>query len=287
MTYNFPLDVPLTLVTPHRVINYPVWGGNINGYLFMRGVPRALVLHTPEEEADENEQTPLYFATIGVRRSTHYYADNDGDLYQMVSDKDAAWGQGTHAGNRTWKGRLAGYPTWNPGHLNNNLITLGLEIEGRAATIGSTITPEQFETVAKWIAYKCWQYEIPCDYAHVVRHSDLAADKTDPGSLPVDALIRRARDLMQFGSTDATDHALPEVTPPETEEEVIESTETTFELEQRLRLAWHRGRVWGQEFTVGNIAETETVEAFRLRLQARAVAITDRLVNEQIEDLLP
>jgi hypothetical protein len=133
-----------------------------------------------------------------------------------VSDKDAAWGQGTHAGNRVWKGEKGAWAPWNKTGRSNNQLSLGIEIEGRADTIDETITDAQFETVAKWIAYKAWQYSIPIDTDHVVRHSDLASDKSDPGMLPYTSILNRAR-LLLGGYAITTP---PTVVPPETDPSV-------------------------------------------------------------------
>ena len=197
MAYAFALDVPEDLVAPARMIYAPAFEGNLGGY-GRPNVPRALVLHTPEEDADQNEVTPRWFADPRARASTHYYADDDGDLYQMVADRDCAWAQGTHAGNRHWKGRAGALPPWNEG-VNNNCRALSIEIEGRAASIGRTLTEAQRRTVVRWIAHQSEQYGIPLDREHVVGHEELALDKRDPGialgGFPIDALISEARVL--------------------------------------------------------------------------------------------
>jgi hypothetical protein len=276
--YNFALDVPRTLVTPYVVRLHPVWGGNINGYTTRMQKPRALVVHTPEEEADQTEQTPLYFARWGVYRSTHYYGDNDGDLYQMVSDLDAAWGQGTDDRNRVWKGRKGGYPPWNTGGISNNLITLGYETEGFAATLGSTMTRAQFTTLARWIAYKCWQYDIPCDRTHVVGHYELASDKTDPGTLPLDEVVLAAKMLMQGGSVDDVLFNIASRPAPE----VVTSS---FNLADLLQLAWQRGYTSGQnetrDFVLNLFDESETTLIDMRTPQA------NHDIWPQIEDLMP
>jgi len=197
MTYDFELDVPADLVTPHQVIKAPAFEGNLGGY-GRPNVPRALVLHTPEEDADQNEVTPRWFADPRARASTHYYADDDGDLYQMVADVDCAWAQGTHSGNRHWKGRASALPPWNEG-VNNNCRALSIEIEGRAASIGRTLAPSQRRTVVRWLARKSAQYDIPLDRDHVVGHEELATNKRDPGialgTFPIGRLIAEARAL--------------------------------------------------------------------------------------------
>ena len=194
MTYDFPLDIPEDLVAPHHVRKVAAFGGNLGGY-GRPNVPRALVLHTPEEDADDIEVTPRWFRDPRARASTHYYADSDGDLYQVVADADCAWAQGTHVGNRHWKGERGALPPWNEG-VTNNCRALSIEIEGRAATIGETLSEAQRRTVVRWLAYKSGQYDIPLDRTHVVGHEELATDKRDPGialgTFPIDELILEA-----------------------------------------------------------------------------------------------
>jgi N-acetylmuramoyl-L-alanine amidase-like protein len=194
MSYDFEPDVPDDLVFPRRVLKVAAFEGNLGGY-GRPNVPRALVLHTPEEDADGIEVTPRWFQDPRARASTHYYADSDGDLYQMVSDADCAWAQGTHAGNRHWKGERGTLPPWNEG-VTNNCRALSIEIEGRAATIGETLSEAQHRTVVRWLAHKSRQYDIPLDRTHVVGHEELATDKRDPGialgTFPLDELIAEA-----------------------------------------------------------------------------------------------
>ena len=274
MTYNFFLDVPNTLLDGSnggrsRVIKMPAFEGNLGGYGRVNE-PRALVLHTPEEDADGVEVTPKWFRDPRAQASTHYYADNDGDLIQMVAETDCAWAQGTHAGNRTWKGKLGFYAPWNQEGLSNNVLALSIEIEGRAATIDQTITPAQFETVARWIAYECDKWDIPVDDDHVVRHSDLATDRSDPGTLRVDLLIKRARVLLRLDDVE--------------EEEVIESTEAISEEEMltRFRLAWRRGRDASVENLMMGINQ-----GLQDAVRGQLAVHTDDFVYDEISDLLP
>lgn len=194
MSYDFALEIPEDLAAPHHVRKVAAFEGNLGGYGRVN-VPRALVLHTPEEDADGIEVTPSWFQDPRARASTHYYADSDGDLYQMVADADCAWAQGTHAGNRHWKGERGALPPWNEG-VTNNCRALSIEIEGRAGTIGETLSEAQRRTVVRWLAYKSRQYEIPLDRTHVVGHEELATDKRDPGialgTFPIDELIAEA-----------------------------------------------------------------------------------------------
>ena len=193
MVYDFTVDVPRELVAPAAVIKFPAHGANLGGYGGARPEWRALVLHTPEEPKDDWESTPNWFANPQSQNSTHYYADSDGDLYQMVSEDDAAWAQGTHAGNAHWKGNPVILPPWNEG-VNNNLRALSIEIEGYAHNF--EWTDAQRRTVLRWIVNRSQEHGIPLDRDHICGHEELATTKRDPGiaygTFDIDKLVQDA-----------------------------------------------------------------------------------------------
>lgn len=192
------------LIAPAEVIVAPAHSSNYGQY-GRKNAPKALVLHTPEEAADDNEVTPRWFQNPDANASTHYYADSDGDLYQMVPDDEGAWAQNVTNSQRMWKGDAGANPPWSDG--NHNLNALSIEIEGFAHRF--EWTPEQFRTVATWIAYKCDEYGIPMDRTHICGHEELASHKRDPGigygTFDIDALIAEAKKLAES----ATPHKKP------------------------------------------------------------------------------
>lgn len=161
--------------------------------------PVALVFHTPEEPADANEVTPRWFADPRAKASTHYYADNDGDLYQMVRERDCAWAQGVRSRQRGSLRPNAVLPRpawWLAEKISYNCQALSIEIEGFAASIGRTflVGGPQFRTVVAWAAFEARRHHIPVDRAHFVGHAELATDKSDPGpAFPWDALLTAVR----------------------------------------------------------------------------------------------
>ena len=160
-----------------------------------RGAKRrhvAIAYHTPEEDFDSIEVTPRVFQDPKHQASTGYYADSDGDLYQMVRDRDFAWGQGT----RDWNTVKPRPGWWRPEYVSYNTCMLSIEIEGRARDIGETFTPgsRQFQTVAAWAAHVCRRYGIPVDREHHVGHSQLSTTRGDPGpAFPWPALLAEIR----------------------------------------------------------------------------------------------
>ena len=161
------------------------------------GAPRryvAICYHTPEEDWDNNEVTPAWFENPQANASTHYYADSDGDLYQMVRDADFAWAQGVRRSDLI----LPRPSWWRDQYVSYNTCMLSIEIEGYAHDIGNTFTPgsRQFESVAAWSAYVCTKYHIAIDREHHVGHSELTRRKSDPGvNFPWQALLSRVREL--------------------------------------------------------------------------------------------
>jgi N-acetyl-anhydromuramyl-L-alanine amidase AmpD len=225
MAYTFDLDVPSDLVAPAQVIRYAAFEGNLGGY-GRSNEPKALVLHTPEEDADNNEITPRWFADPRAKASTHYYADDDGDLYQMVADRDCAWAQGTKAQTRHWKGATHINPPWGWG-VSNNCRALSIEIEGRAASF--EWTPEQRRTVLLWIVNRAAAYDIPLDRDHIVGHEELATNKRDPGiaygTFDIDELVADARSLAKIEPSNA-------LTALYTAREAIQRAIVTLEAQQ-------------------------------------------------------
>ena len=154
----------------------------------------AICYHTPEEPWDNHEVTPAWFADPRANASTHYYADSDGDLYQMVCDEDFAWAQGVRRKDLI----LPRPPWWRDEFVSYNACMLSIEIEGYARQIGETFTPgsRQFEAVSAWSAFVCRKYAIPIDRTHHVGHSELTHLKSDPGSdFPWSALLERVAQL--------------------------------------------------------------------------------------------
>lgn len=154
----------------------------------------ALCYHTPEEPWDNNEITPLWFEDPRANASTNYYADSDGDLYQMVRDEDFAWAQGVRRQDLV----LPRPSWWRDEYVSYNVCMLSIEIEGYAREIGETFVrgSRQFETVAAWSAHVCRKYDVPIARSHHVGHSELTRLKTDPGrDFPWHALLDRVREL--------------------------------------------------------------------------------------------
>lgn len=149
----------------------------------------AICLHTPEEDVDDVEVTPWWFQQPNVGASTDFYVDSDGDLYQMVGLQHFAWAQGVKK-----RHLLLPRPVWwQDKFVSYNACVVSIEIEGRAASIGRTLTPEtaQWTALVKLINHICGKYHIPRTRQYIVGHQELSSVKRDPGvQFPWQELMR-------------------------------------------------------------------------------------------------
>lgn len=155
-------------------------------------VPKGIVLHTPEEKADGYPGTPVWFAQPhpGAEGSTHYFVSYHGFMYQCVRESVAAIANGVIG---------KPYPLWaNPGQSLNRQST-NIEIEGYAATIGQTMPrgSGQWKALIDWIVFECRKWNIPCDRAHIIGHYEVSNNRSDPGTLNINAVVQDAQAGLQ------------------------------------------------------------------------------------------
>ncbi|WP_329130900.1 N-acetylmuramoyl-L-alanine amidase [Streptomyces sp. NBC_01476] len=85
--------------------------------------------------------------------SAHYVIRaSDGQVTQMVADKDTAW----HAGNKTV-----------------NMHSIGVEHEGYAIKAGSWYSETEYSSSALLVRWLCATYGIPRDREHIIGHDDV------------------------------------------------------------------------------------------------------------------
>lgn len=154
--------------------------------------PKGIVLHTPEEPADHYPGTPIWFSQYhpGQEGSTHYFVSYYGFMYQCVRENVAAIANGVL--NKP-------YPTWANKNISLNRQTTNIEIEGYAATIGATMPrgSAQWKALVDWIVFECKKWNIPCDRAHIIGHYQVASNRSDPGTLNIDAVVQDAQAQME------------------------------------------------------------------------------------------
>jgi len=183
---TFAADFPGAIVVPAEADN--VYSPTGHGGVPNR--PRAFVLHTPEEPADDYPGTPKWFQQYHPERrgSTHYFVSWTGDVYQCVPESWGAIANGFNPGNPQ---RLS-YPSW-AGGFSLNWQTLSVEIEGYAHNIHNTmiVGGPQWQALLRLIRHRCGAWGIPLDREHIPGHYQLSVDRTDPGAkFPWDALMR-------------------------------------------------------------------------------------------------
>lgn len=111
--------------------------------------------------------------------SAHYGIEN-GNVHQYVYERDTAF----HAGVGTMNAR-----------------SLGIE---HSAAPGREATPETIETSARLIADLATRHSIPLDRQHVIKHSEVPYATQCSGTIPIDYLVERAKQL-QGGNMDKYD----------------------------------------------------------------------------------
>ena len=165
-----------------------------NGWGYSGASPnwKAVVVHTPEEDADDREITPQWFKDPRAGVSTHFYVDNDGDVVQMVSLKQGAYAHGIRTVDRIWT------PSWCPPGISFNMRAVGIEVEGRHASIHHTmkVGGAQFNSLValiKWLSKPSLYFHLSgfnVNSDNVIGHNRINQGKDDPGKLfPWNALL--------------------------------------------------------------------------------------------------
>lgn len=125
-----------------------------------------LVLHYTGMKTAKEALDRLCDPTAKV--SAHYMIDEDGTMYQLVSEQHRAW----HAGKSFWRGLT-----------NINAASIGIELVNPGHEFGYRPFPEQqMQSLIDLSQQILNRHPIPA--RNVVGHSDIApARKTDPGEL--------------------------------------------------------------------------------------------------------
>ncbi len=169
--------------------------------------PKILVIHTPEEKADETEVTPHFFShkifitlpdgrVVQRRASTNNYISGglgtlgNGQMYQMVRYSECAIANG-----------LLGkpQPADTDPSLSLNCQSENIEVEGYAANmhISCPRGSLQWNGLVEWVEVRSEVRGIPLDRAHVLRHDEIANNRTDPGTLGVSLVVADAKLLRE------------------------------------------------------------------------------------------
>ncbi|MGI9020466.1 MAG: N-acetylmuramoyl-L-alanine amidase [Solirubrobacterales bacterium] len=143
--------------------------------------PRAIVLHTTDGKW---EGTLAWFANPESGVSAHYLVGLDGRLVRLVDEADTA----RHAGRV-----LRPTATLAQGMADLNSVTIGIELCDEGDPGGVARPHAQYLAAARLVADIAARWEIPLDRDHVIGHNEVFAEKTCPGNLDVERVVREAR----------------------------------------------------------------------------------------------
>ena len=148
--------------------------------------PEAIVIHVMDGSL---AGTGAWFNNPGARVSAHYGIGKDGQVHQYVRESDAAFHVGT-VDRPIWPGiRLEQGKVVNP-----NLYTIGIEHEGRGASLA--LWPGKMRAASLALAADIVRrWSIPIDDLHIIPHCAIRRSKPDcPGKgLDLDAYVRDLR----------------------------------------------------------------------------------------------
>ena len=145
---------------------------------------KGIVLHTGE---GNKNQILDWFLSPKSQVSSHYLVCEDGEVWQFVNEKDAAWGSGKIV-NPTSE-----LLKENEG-INPNKYLLQIEHEGYAR---NGINEVQYESTAELIKGIRERWNIPMDRKHIIRHQEINDDKLCPGFLDANKVIKIVNRLIE------------------------------------------------------------------------------------------
>lgn len=141
--------------------------------------PDVIVIHISEGTMSSMEN---WFANPDAKVSSHYAVGRDGRVVQFVQDGDQAY----HAGRV--ESPTAEIVRERPS-VNPNSYSLGIENAGFAT---QEPTAEQMDSLVELVHQLALFHKIPLTRRHIIGHREIRADKTCPGKIDVDEVVRRA-----------------------------------------------------------------------------------------------
>ena len=167
-----------------------------------RRIFAALVIHTPEDPADNVASSVRLMQSPGFGASYSYYIKTDGTIYQLVRDTDAAHQVSSdparQAGSRVpvwWASGRPGFATYKTTGRIYNYATIGISVEGFAAQISTSLKVggPQYQSLVALVGFLCGKYAIEVHRNWILPHAHLNNNRSDPGSgFPWSDLIRGA-----------------------------------------------------------------------------------------------
>lgn len=128
---------------------------------------RCVVWHIAEGTLDG---TLSWLRSPRSEASSHYVVARDGDIYQLVRDRDVAWTNGDRCSPDEEHPMIASLLTSGQ-RLNDVSVTvecIGYSSHGR----GGSLTTIQRDSLTRLTAHLCLKYSLTADRAHILGHSD-------------------------------------------------------------------------------------------------------------------
>lgn len=142
--------------------------------------PEAIVIHCTEGHFPSDLE---WLRNPVSQVSAHYVISPTGEVHYLVAEDNTAW----HAGkvvNPTWQGLKKNF--WGQ-YTNPNLYTLSIEV---SLTPPAIMPDAQKIALTALVSMLADKYAIPKDRLHIIGHHEIRFDKSCPGTIDVDVLVK-------------------------------------------------------------------------------------------------
>lgn len=142
--------------------------------------PLIVVVHIAD---GSYEQTLSEFQN--EEKSSHYFVKYNGDIVQFVEEKNAAWTNGIVI--RPTSELIKQISINQITNVNPNWVSVTIETEGFG---NMPITEAQYDSL-RWLTNDiCERHGISKTRKYILRHNEIRADKTCPGKIDLDRIVR-------------------------------------------------------------------------------------------------
>ncbi|MFT4040380.1 MAG: N-acetylmuramoyl-L-alanine amidase, partial [Thermomicrobiales bacterium] len=161
-------------VTPAPVPSGIIWIGTLNWHERTGGQqPEAIVYHVTDDLVFGNVRS--HFTNLASQASAHFVVGREGELWQFVPTRHAAWTNGDYA---NWRRDIPwlqeAIARCQRGERNLNDFTCNIEFMGKP---GLPFTPAQFDRAVEITRYLLDRYpRIQPHRGRMLRHADINGD---------------------------------------------------------------------------------------------------------------
>ncbi len=172
------MKIPKNIKEPFPITWVDIAPSNYRGGRQMG--PDMIVMHIAE---GSRASVLAQFKNPASEVSAHFLVCKTGEVVQFVSTKDVAFGNGVI--RKPVSEIVLTHPATNP-----NEYSISIEHEGFAT---ADITEAQYASSVKLVKFLAEKWSIPLDATHVIGHRQITGDRTCPGVVNIDRIIRDAR----------------------------------------------------------------------------------------------